>query len=403
VLRQRNMPDRDRDEDLSVREIERQILEMRREKQRSEDTIKRLEVNAKRVLADEQRRAEREAAAAESRGRSRSRSRSGKNDKKEKKRDKSDKSDSGDEKGEKNGKEKDEKDEKEEKDEKDKDDKDKDEKEDNDEKEKDAKKDKKRSKDGSSDDEKETKKNRTAGRGMAPDKRSRNLFAGMMGHLQRAKKSLDTERGSKAHELRQKAEERSELRIKETNSNIQELRKSQFEAQKKEEEAKMADIAKQIEEKELLLLQRRLESHYSLMMKFIRTQAEPTIFFLPAKHNKETEAKLEDTRGAIKKKIASLKAQLQPLPAEEVDARASAAASAMAAAMGETPKKQMPELNENDDDEASIPDTNKDKKDDDKEDKSDDEDDKDSDKDGDDKKKDDDSEAKSDDDDKKDD
>jgi len=118
VLRQRNMPDRDRDEDLSVREIERQILEMRREKQRSEDTIKRLEVNAKRVLADEQRRAEREAAAAESRGRSRSRSRSGKNDKKEKKRDKSDKSDSGDEKGEKNGKEKDEKEEKDEKDEK---------------------------------------------------------------------------------------------------------------------------------------------------------------------------------------------------------------------------------------------------------------------------------------------
>merc|ERR1719409_913108 len=75
----------------------------------------------------------------------------------------------------------------------------------------------------------------------------------------------------------------------------------------------MVSIEKQIAEKELLLLQRRLESHYSLMMKFIRTQAEPTIFFLPTKHNKETEAKLEDTRGAIKKKIASLKTHLQPL------------------------------------------------------------------------------------------
>merc|ERR1712232_369034 len=134
----------------------------------------------------------------------------------------------------------------------------------------------------------------------------------------------------------------------------------------KEEEAKMAAIEKQIEEKELLLLQRRLESHYSLMMNFIRTQSEPTIFFLPAKHNKETEAKLEDTRAAIKHKIASLKVQLQPLPdagdeaegdgKSEVAARASAAAAALE---GNARKASLPEAADDDDDEASIPDKDK--------------------------------------------
>lgn len=67
-------------------------------------------------------------------------------------------------------------------------------------------------------------------------------------------------------------------------------------------------------EEEILLLQRRLEGHYSLMMNFIRTKAEPTIFYLPAKHTKDTDHVLEETRTAIKHKIASLKVQLQPLP-----------------------------------------------------------------------------------------
>jgi hypothetical protein len=65
------------------------------------------------------------------------------------------------------------------------------------------------------------------------------------------------------------------------------------------------------EAKELRALQRRLEAHYSSMKNFIRTQAEPTIFYLPAKHNSETRKQLEETRAAISSKIASLKVHLQ--------------------------------------------------------------------------------------------
>merc|ERR1712050_619810 len=93
---------------------------------------------------------------------------------------------------------------------------------------------------------------------------------------------------------------------------------------------------------ELLLLQKRLEGHYSLMMNYIRTKAEPTIFYLPAKQTKETEFALEETRAAIKHKIASLKVQLQQGGDEtqlaEDSLRASAAAAAVAAV--ELPKEE---------------------------------------------------------------
>merc|ERR1712217_194934 len=74
--------------------------------------------------------------------------------------------------------------------------------------------------------------------------------------------------------------------------------------------------------------------HYGLMMNFIRTKSEPTIFYLPAKHIKTTEAMLEDTRAAIKRKIGSLKYELQPEEPEddETAARRSAAAAAAEAA-----------------------------------------------------------------------
>merc|ERR1719393_207392 len=80
-----------------------------------------------------------------------------------------------------------------------------------------------------------------------------------------------------------------------------------MEDQRRAEQAKSQKIDKQIEEKAMLLLQKRLEEHYSLMMNFIRTKAEPTIFYLPSEHNPQTERRLEETRSAIRQKLESLK------------------------------------------------------------------------------------------------
>merc|ERR1712151_868595 len=90
--------------------------------------------------------------------------------------------------------------------------------------------------------------------------------------------------------------------------------------------------------KELVLLQKRLEGHYGLMMNFIRTKSEPTIFYLPAKHIKATTTLLEDTRTAIKRKIGSLKYELQPEEDDETAARRSAAAAAVEAAANDGDK-----------------------------------------------------------------
>lgn len=70
---------------------------------------------------------------------------------------------------------------------------------------------------------------------------------------------------------------------------------------------------------QMKLLQRRLESHYSLMRSFIRTRSEPTIFYLPRKHTKESKRALQSTREAIDQKVASLEDHLRSVgePCEE--------------------------------------------------------------------------------------
>jgi len=300
----------DAKEDFSRRDLERQIAELRRDQKRIEDNIRRMEANQQRIFRDDPRRVsalnEEDNAEASARKGSRSRSRSSKREDKED--------------GEKTK------------------DKDKEETKDKDKEEtKDSKENGDKAEEAKDADKKPAERRVREARPGKADPRSRNLFGKMLGHLHSARNRLQTEKDSKAAELHQKAEKRIEEKIALSKVNIKEFRKDKFEQQKQEEAAKVLDIEKTIREKEMLLLQRRLERHYEKMMNFIRTQAEPTIFYLPKKHNKETERALEETKAAIKHKIASLKVQLQP--GQEVDeevaeiaARARAAAAVEAAA-----------------------------------------------------------------------
>jgi len=192
----------------------------------------------------------------------------------------------------------------------------------------------KKRKRGDDDDDARDRRKRE-GRPTQSDPRSRNLFGKLLGHLHSAKDRLQKEKSTKAGELKQKALGRVEEKVNMNRMNIKTFRSSQYAKQIEEEQTKISEIDQQIAEKELLLLQRRLESHYSVMMNFIRTKAQPTIFFMPAKHTRDTEKQLEDTRTAIKHKISSLKVQLHKTE-DDVDPeeamRGSAAAAALAAA-----------------------------------------------------------------------
>jgi len=178
-----------------------------------------------------------------------------------------------------------------------------------------------------------------------PDRRSRQMFGGLLGHLHAAKSRLEKEKSDQTTQLRQKANEKLEEKIQMSKVNIKEFRKAEFEKQMAEQQEKVKELEKQIEDKDQLLLQKRLENHYGLMMNFIRTRAEPTIFYLPATHNDATKAQLDETRKAIKHKISSLKGQLErpdeeqlAAEARERAARSSAAEAAMAAAVGSPAK-----------------------------------------------------------------
>merc|ERR1719343_957858 len=86
--------------------------------------------------------------------------------------------------------------------------------------------------------------------------------------------------------------------------------------QTRADQAQARERGRKMHQKEMVLLQRRLEAHYGLMKQFIRTRSEPTIFYLPVKHTSKTERYLEETKVAIEQKISSLKAHLQALPPE---------------------------------------------------------------------------------------
>merc|ERR1712232_1355616 len=163
------------------------------------------------------------------------------------------------------------------------------------------------------------------------------------------KTRLETEKGWKTSALQRKAQERLEHKMTLQKMGIQELKQAQYEEQRIDEEAKLSQIARTIEEKENQLLEKTLESHYSHMMNFIRTKTEPPIFYLPAKHNKDTDSMLDETRTAITHKISSLKVELNT-PQDQVDARASAAAAVSAALEGKTARDR-----DEDDEEPSIP------------------------------------------------
>jgi len=174
------------------------------------------------------------------------------------------------------------------------------------------------------------------------EKRNRNLISGLMGHLASAKRQLSDEGGFRGgmrvkEEPRWKPEDSPARESAGADDAAREESADEEEAQsspprkraklsdvklsgknsKRQQAAKEAEQAVKAEAKEMQNLQKRLEFHYSSMKNFIRTRAEPTIFYLPKKHNSESKRQLEETRTAIGQKISSLKVHLQSTAASD--------------------------------------------------------------------------------------
>merc|ERR1712216_174924 len=136
---------------------------------------------------------------------------------------------------------------------------------------------------------KEKKKNAKDAKDETPKKRpprERALFGFLQNQLKKAKKDLDDEKapGSKQSSI-DLDKPLGEVKLSAQSKQQQEAKDKSFNERKSKEESRLYEIDKIIQQKETELLQGRLENHYSLMMNFIRTKAEPTIFYLPVKHN----------------------------------------------------------------------------------------------------------------------
>mmetsp|Transcript_19139 Transcript_19139/g.46155 ORF Transcript_19139/g.46155 Transcript_19139/m.46155 type:complete len:245 (-) Transcript_19139:255-989(-) len=73
------------------------------------------------------------------------------------------------------------------------------------------------------------------------------------------------------------------------------------------DQQRLSELARELHKKELRELNEKLSIDYSKMRNFIRTEAEPEIFYLPAKHNGVTKRKLADTEMLIERKLECLK------------------------------------------------------------------------------------------------
>jgi len=139
--------------------------------------------------------------------------------------------------------------------------------------------------------------------------RTRNLFGSLVGHLKKAKDTLEKEKDTKQAEMHKIQGERVDQKLKCERRNLAELRRRELKEKKQNDVKRIREVQREITVKELELLKLNLETHYTRMMNFIRTRAEPTLFWLPAIHCDESRTVQGETRAAIEHKIESLNEQ----------------------------------------------------------------------------------------------
>eukprot|EP01055_Gregarina_sp_Pseudo9_P003580 Gregarina_sp_Pseudo_9__3579@NODE_373_length_3017_cov_31_577233_g352_i0_p2_GENE_NODE_373_length_3017_cov_31_577233_g352_i0NODE_373_length_3017_cov_31_577233_g352_i0_p2_ORF_typecomplete_len295_score62_32Pinin_SDK_memA/PF04696_13/5_7e02Pinin_SDK_memA/PF04696_13/2_8e03Pinin_SDK_memA/PF04696_13/2_2e17GIT_CC/PF16559_5/1_3e02GIT_CC/PF16559_5/0_00064GIT_CC/PF16559_5/2_8e02Prp19/PF08606_11/4_2e02Prp19/PF08606_11/0_15MAM1/PF10434_9/0_22PG_binding_2/PF08823_11/3_1PG_binding_2/PF08823_11/69Hamartin/PF04388_ len=147
--------------------------------------------------------------------------------------------------------------------------------------------------------------------------RTAKLFGHLMGHLKKAKARLESERDTKTAELQQDAARRVQEKLEREKTAQAEARIQTLKATEASLKEKLRRLQWEISCRETLCLRCQLEIHYTIMQGFIKTTAEPTLFWVPRVHNEETRNLQQETAAQIEKKIRSLHEQLRTVPYEE--------------------------------------------------------------------------------------
>ncbi|KAL2629909.1 hypothetical protein R1flu_014595 [Riccia fluitans] len=130
-------------------------------------------------------------------------------------------------------------------------------------------------------------------------KRNRRMFGALLGTLEKFKQEDQKLSGSEAFQRRSTSQKRAEQRAQEESERLRQQEREQLAEKKKRDMVLRARLAAKTEEKQLELLFIQWTEHQTKLCSFLRTKAEPSIFYMPAKPSEETEKLLEERKEAL--------------------------------------------------------------------------------------------------------
>jgi len=143
--------------------------------------------------------------------------------------------------------------------------------------------------------------------------RNKKMFGFLLGTLQQFKKDMSVK--SEAHSRREQIEMKVEAKVVEEQDKLIEQHKQLLVEKKQKAEALKEAIRKKEEEKEQQLLTLQWKRHRQLLSNFIKTKTQPSIFYLPIRHNSVTaellKASKSDFEESYQKKISELNSVIQ--------------------------------------------------------------------------------------------
>ncbi|PFH34697.1 nuclear factor NF2 [Besnoitia besnoiti] len=141
----------------------------------------------------------------------------------------------------------------------------------------------------------------------APDEktatRNRRMFGALAGHLRRAQRQLLQEQTTDLAHKQKQQEERVAQKLAMSQKNIAKIARLEWEKRRQQEQLRLEEVSNELANKENELMRLHLVKHYRNMEVFIGTEAQPTLFWLPAKWDDTTRRLQEQTKLWIRTKI----------------------------------------------------------------------------------------------------
>ncbi|CAK9877048.1 unnamed protein product [Sphagnum jensenii] len=130
-------------------------------------------------------------------------------------------------------------------------------------------------------------------------KRNRRMFGALIGTLEKFRQEDKKLSGSEAFMRRTDSLKRAEQKAQEESERLRQQEREQLAERRKNDLMLRAKLAAQADEKQLELLFLQWTEHHTHLFSFLRTTAEPAIYFMPAKPSEETDKLFQESQEGL--------------------------------------------------------------------------------------------------------